>query len=66
MMTMIEVLVSNNQGHVFIGLSLSPLLTFQEKQQQKLFERQINYLCLGLLLGNWSFIIQVVNKSMYI
>ena len=53
MMIMIEVLVPNNLGHVFIGLSLSPLPTFQEKQQNKVFERerQKNYLCLGLLLG---------------
>ena len=50
MMTMIEVLVPNNLGHVFIGLALSPLPTFQEKQQQKLFERETEKLSLS-----WSF-----------
>ena len=72
MMIMIEVLVPNNPGHVFIGLSSSPLgwKIFQpfKKNNNKNFlrDKQKNYLCLGLLLGNWSFIIHVVNKSMYI
>ena len=39
MMIMIELLVPNNLSHVFIGLSLSPHPTFQEKQQQIFFER---------------------------
>ena len=72
MMIMIEVLVPNNPGHVFIGLSSSPLgwKIFQpfKKNNNKNFlrDKQKNYLCLGLLLGNCSFIIHVVNKSMYI
>ena len=72
MMIMIEVLVPNNPGHVFIGLSSSPLgwKIFQpfKKNNKKNFlrDKQKNYLCLGLLLGNCSFIIHVVNKSMYI
>ena len=49
MMIMIEVLVPNNLGHVFICLSLSPLPTFQEKQQ-KLFERETEKISLS-----WSF-----------
>ena len=49
MMIMIEVLVPNNLGHVFIGLLLSPLPTFQEKQQQ-LFEREAEKSLLS-----WSF-----------
>ena len=45
-----------------------PLFQPFKKNNNKNFlgEKQKNYLCLGLLLGNWSFIIHVVNKSMYI
>ena len=40
---------------------------FKKIQQQNFWrEKQKNYFCLGLLLGNWSLIIHVVNKSMYI